>query len=163
MSWARVGVLLFRLCREMSDGSPVIRVTTRVHCRLTAGSGDPKAMEAMAPAVYSPTPDRGEKFFIGVGEPVAKLVHDLPGGLLQVGPGCSSPGPATASAAGPLPPGPGRLPWAVPPKLVVVVQHRRHPGLLQHDLGHPHVVRGGIAAPGQGALVVPEPLQQWYH
>ena len=45
-------------------------------------------------------------------------------------------------------------------KPLVVVQHRRHPGLLEHDLRQPHVVGGGVVPPGEGAGVVPEPLQQ---
>ena len=40
----------------MSLPSPVSRETTRSTFPSTAGTGTPKAMEAMAPAVYSPTP-----------------------------------------------------------------------------------------------------------
>ena len=44
--------------RRMSPSSPVMRETTRSTLPSTAGTGMPKAMEAMAPAVYSPTPAR---------------------------------------------------------------------------------------------------------
>ena len=40
----------------MSPVSPVIRATTRSTFPSTAGTGTPNAMDAMAPAVYSPIP-----------------------------------------------------------------------------------------------------------
>ena len=45
-------------------------------------------------------------------------------------------------------------------KAPIIAQHSGHSSLLEHDLGHPYMVWGGIAAPGQGALVVTEPFQQ---
>ena len=45
----------------MSPASPVRRATTRSTFPSTAGTGSPKAMEATAPAVYSPTPARDSK------------------------------------------------------------------------------------------------------
>ena len=42
----------------------------------------------------------------------------------------------------------------------IVLQHRRHTGLLEHDLRHQHVIGGGITAPGQGPGVLPVPQQQ---
>ena len=43
---------------------------------------------------------------------------------------------------------------------VEVGQHRRHPGLLEHDLRHPDAVRVADAAPRQDALVDIVPRQQ---
>ena len=45
-------------------------------------------------------------------------------------------------------------------KAVVIRQHRRHPGLLQHHLAEPHMVRGGVLPEGQTAAVFVEPLQE---
>ena len=45
-------------------------------------------------------------------------------------------------------------------KAVVIRQHRRHPGLLQHHLAEPHMVGGGILPEGQAAAVLVKPLQE---
>ena len=43
---------------------------------------------------------------------------------------------------------------------LVIGQHGFHPGLLQHDLGHPDAIRILRAAPGQIAPVAVEPGEQ---
>ena len=45
-------------------------------------------------------------------------------------------------------------------KAVVIRQHRRHPGLLQHHLAEPHMVGGGVLPEGQTAAVLVKPLQE---
>ena len=45
-------------------------------------------------------------------------------------------------------------------KAGVIAQHRRHPGLLEHDLRHPDAVRVLRAAPGQVPGILPEPDQK---
>ena len=45
-------------------------------------------------------------------------------------------------------------------KTAVVVQHRRHPGLLEHNLRYPDMIRGGVAPPGEGTGILPVPDQQ---
>ena len=45
-------------------------------------------------------------------------------------------------------------------KAVVIRQHRRHPGLLQHHLAEPHMVGGGILPEGQTAAVLVKPVQE---
>ena len=45
-------------------------------------------------------------------------------------------------------------------KAVVIRQHRRHPGLLQHHLTEPHMVGGGVLPEGQAAAVLVKPLQE---
>ena len=61
MLWGRIDSNAARMRllvsgRAMSPRSPVIRATTRSTFPSTDGTGRPKAMEAMAPAVYSPMP-----------------------------------------------------------------------------------------------------------
>ena len=57
-AWRAVRIRALVSGRAMSPPSPLMRATTRSTLPSTAGTGTPKAMEAMAPAVYSPTPDR---------------------------------------------------------------------------------------------------------
>ena len=45
-------------------------------------------------------------------------------------------------------------------KAVVIRQHRRHPGLLQHHLAEPHMVGGGVLPEGQAAAVLVKPVQE---
>ena len=47
-----------------------------------------------------------------------------------------------------------------PQKAGVVPQHRRHPGLLEHDLRHPDAVRVRGPAPGQIPGIASEPSQK---
>ena len=98
---------------------------------------------------------------IGIGKDAAVILHDLAGRLLQVA------GPVIIAQP---------LPQLHEPILLhrrqishsgqfrqkasVVVQHRRHPGLLEHDLADPYMVGGGVAAPGQHPGIFPIPLQQ---
>ena len=45
-------------------------------------------------------------------------------------------------------------------KALIIRQRRRDAGLLQHDLAQPDVVRAGVGAEGQDALVPVKPFQQ---
>src|ERR1039458_8390052 len=47
-----------------------------------------------------------------------------------------------------------------PQEFVVVLDHRRHPRLLQHDLGKPHAIRIAAGAPRQIAPVSVIPSQK---
>lgn len=106
-------------------------------------------------------PGQRPDILISIWEYPAVIGHDLFGRFLQIS------GPAVVTQ--PLPQlhqpvlrqggqighAGGRL-----QKTAVVVQHRRHPGLLEHDLRNPDVVRGGVAPPGKGPGVLPIPDQQ---
>ena len=137
-----------------AGGDPQHVAVHRRHGQAKGDGGD-------GPGGVVPHPGQGVDVLVGAGERPAEVVHDLPGGLLQV------PGPAVI--AQPLPQlhqpvlgqgGQSRRVGSGIEKAAVVVQHRRHPGLLQHDLGHPHPIGGGGAAPGQHPGVVPIPQQQ---
>ena len=44
----------------------------------------------------------------------------------------------------------------------VMIQHGGHPGLLQHDLRDPYMVRGRVTPPGKDPGIFPVPFQQRY-
>ena len=105
------------------------------HVSIHRGHGQAEGDGGNGPSGVVPHPGQGMDVLIGAGEDPAEVVHDLPGGLLQVS------GPAIV--AQPLPQlhqlvlwqgGQGRRVGGGIEKAAVVVQHRRHPGLLQHDL-----------------------------
>ena len=106
-------------------------------------------------------PGQGTDVPIVCGKYPAKGVHNLPGGFLEI----SCP----AVIAQPLP----QLHQLVlrsrrqilyrgksVHELGKIPQHRRHAGLLQHDLRHPHPIGGGLPPPGQVPGMFPIPLEQ---
>ena len=106
-------------------------------------------------------PGQGTDVPIVRGKYPAKGVHNLPGGFLEI----SCP----AVIAQPLP----QLHQLVlrsrrqilyrgksVHELGKIPQHRRHAGLLQHDLRHPHPIGGGLPPPGQVPGMFPIPLEQ---
>ena len=135
----------------MSPVSPVMRVTTR----------DLEGDGGHRPGGVVSHPGQGAEGGIVGGEFPLKFVHDLPGGLLQVA------GPVVVAQTLPelhqlvlLHGGQIGHGGELGQEAGIIVHHRRHPGLLEHDLRQPHMVGRGVAAPGQHPGVVPEPLQQ---
>ena len=128
-----------------------------VHRRGGQAEGD----GAHRPRRVVPHAGQGADVLIALRKAATEAGHDRPGGPLQI------PGPAVV--AQPLPqfhqPLLGHLRQGLHigqllQEAAVVVQHRRHPGLLQHDLRHPDAVGRGLFPPGQVPGVLPVPQQQ---
>ena len=131
-----------------------------VRCRIHTDTKNSFETVIPLPGTVVPHPRQGQQVLVGVRKPAALLRHD-PGGLLQV------PGPAVIAQA---------LPQLHQPllrggcqslhrgeclqKAGIIPQHRRYPGLLQHDLRDPDLIRVCGPPPGQVPGIGPIPRQQ---
>ena len=131
------------------------------HVAVHRRDGEAEGDGGDGPGGVVPHAGQGADLLIGGGKDSSVLLHDLTGSPLQVS------GPAVIAQSLPqlhqcvLRDGSqvGHRRQSLQ-KAAVVVQHSGHPGLLEHDLRHPHPVGRGVAAPGQHPGVLPVPQQQ---